>query len=126
MKETLISLILAEINEMNETSLIELNNSYCESINAFDNIVYPNEEEFFETLNWSGLRVAQATFYGEYNYSHDWVTFDGYGNFKSYQYFSVESLFELPKVMAEYIADNYNDFQHLFSSEVDQLAYELN
>jgi hypothetical protein len=126
MNEALTNLILAEIKEMNESNLIDLNNTYCDSINAPDSIIYNNDEEFFEMLNWSGLRVAQATFYGDYNYSHDWVTFDGYGNFKSYQYFSVESLVELPKVMAEYIADNYNDFQHLFSSEVDQLAYELN
>jgi hypothetical protein len=126
MNEALTNLILAEINDFNESDLILLNNLYCDSINSPDSIIYTNDEEFFNMLNWSGLRVAQATFYGDYNYSHDWVTFDGYGNFKSYQYFTVESLVELPKVMAEYIADNYNDFQHLFSSEVDQLAYELN
>jgi hypothetical protein len=126
MKEALTNLILAEINDLNESDLILLNNLYCDSINAPDSIIYYNGEEFFDMLGWSGLRVAQATFYGDYNYSHNWVTFDGYGNFKSYQYFSVESLVELPKVMAEYIADNYNEFESLFSSEVDKLAYELN
>jgi hypothetical protein len=126
MNEALTNLILAEINEMNESSLIDLNNTYCDSINAPDSIIYNNDEEFFEMLNWSGLRVAQAIFYGDYTYSNAWVTFDGYGNFKTYHYFTTEELVELPKVMAEYIAENYNDFQHLFSSEVDQLAYELN
>lgn len=124
--EKLISLILSEINEFNEANLIELNNLYCDSIHAHDNLVFSNDEEFFEMLDWSGLRVAQAVFYGNYNYSHAWVTLDGYGNLQSYHYFTTDELVELPKVMSEYIADNYNDFQHLFSSEVDQLAYELN
>ena len=126
MNEALTNLILAEINEMNESNLIDLNNTYCDSCNIPDNHIYNNDEEFFEMLDWSGLRVAQAVFYGNYNYSHAWVTFDGYGNLQSYHYFTTEELVELPKVMAEYIAENYNDFQHLFSSEVDQLAYELN
>jgi hypothetical protein len=126
MKEALTNLILEEINDLNESDLILLNNLYCDSINAPDSIVYSNDGEFFDILNWSGLRVAQATFYGDYNYSHQWVTFDGYGNFKSYQYFTIDELVELPKVMAEYIADNYNEFESLFSSEVDKLAYELN
>jgi hypothetical protein len=122
--EKLINLVLSEINEMSESNLIDLNNLYCESINAPDSIIYSNDEEFFEMLNWSGLRVVQATFYGNYNYSHNWVSFDGYGNFKSYQYIEVTDLVELPKVMAEYICEDYNSFSHLFSVEVDQLINE--
>lgn len=116
--------IIAEINDMNEAQLIELNNSYCESTNSLDGIIYLNEEEFFETLNWPGLRVAQATFYGDYNYSHDWVTFNGYGNFQSYQYITTDQLFDLVSTIAEYIIENYNDFSHLFSINVDQLINE--
>jgi hypothetical protein len=126
MNESLTNLILAEINDLNESDLILLNNLYCDSINAPDSIIYSNDQEFFDMLNWSGLRVAQAIFYGDYTYSNAWVTFDGYGNFKTYHYFTTEELVELPKVMAEYIADNYNEFESLFSSEVDKLAYELN
>jgi hypothetical protein len=122
--ENLINLVLSEINEMSESNLIDLNNLYCESINAPDSIVYSNDEEFFDMLNWSGLRVAQATFYGDYNYSHAWVTFNGYGNFQSYHYFTVEQLVELPKVMAEYICEDYNNFSHLFSVNVDKLINE--
>lgn len=125
-KETLTNLIFEEINDMTEQSLLTLNNFYCESINDMDSIVYSNDEEFFNLLLWDGMRVAQAVFYGDYNYSHNWVTFDGYGNFKSYQYFSINELVESPKVMAEYIADNYNEFESLFSSDVDQLIYDLN
>jgi hypothetical protein len=122
--ENKINLVLSEINEMNQLDLIELNNLYCDSINAQEGLIYSNDDDFFEMINFSGLQVAQAVFYGEYNYSHDWVSFNGYGNFKSYQYFEVNDLVELPHVMAEYILDNYNDFSHLFSLNVDQLINE--
>jgi hypothetical protein len=126
MKEALTNLIIAEINEMNENQLIELHNTYCDFCNYSDSHIYSNDEDFFENLGWSGLRVAQAVFYGDYNYSHNWVTFNGYGNFQTYNFFTADNLIESVKNMAEHIADNYNDFSHLFSSEVDQLAYELN
>jgi hypothetical protein len=106
---------------MSEFDLVELNNLYCESINDMGSQIHVNDEEFFNMLNWSGLRVAQAIFYGNYNYSHNWVSFDGCGNFKSYQYIEVTDLVELPKVMAEYICEDYNSFSHLFSVNVDQL-----
>ena len=108
------------INNMSEAELVQLNNLYCESINNYDSIVYGNDEEFFELINFSGLRVAQATFYGNYNYSHDWVTFDGYGNFKSYAIFTTDCLIELVNVIAEYISDNQNDF-----SEFDEIIETL-
>jgi len=120
--ENLLKLIVEEIQTMNEANLIELNNIYCESINAMDNIIYSNDEEFFELLDWSGLRVAQSVFYGDYNYSHDWVTFDGYGNLKTYHYFTYDELVELPMTMAEYISENYNEFEHLFSINIDTLV----
>lgn len=104
--------IIEIINNMSEAELVELNNVYCESIGATDNIVYSNDEEFFELINVSGLRVAQATFYGDYNYSHDWVTFDGYGNFKSYAIFTVDCLIEYVSTIAEYISENPREFSH--------------
>lgn len=115
-----ISAITDIINSMSEAELVQLNNVYCESINDMDSIVYSNDEEFFELINFSGLRVAQATFYGEYNYSHDWVTFDGYGNFKSYAIFTTDCLIELVSVIAEYISENQNDF-----SEFDEIIKAL-
>ena len=112
--------IIEIINNMSEAELVQLNNVYCESINDYDSIVYSNDEEFFELINFSGLRVAQATFYGDYNYSHNWVTFDGYGNFKSYAIFTTDCLIELVGVIAQYIADNQNDF-----SEFDEIIEAL-
>lgn len=112
--------IIEIINNMSEAELVQLNNVYCESINDTDSIVYGNDEEFFELINFSGLRVAQAIFYGEYNYSHDWVTFDGYGNFKSYDRFETYCLTDFVGTIAEYITQNPREF-----SEFDEIIETL-
>lgn len=119
--KALIETIISEINNMSENELIELNNVYCDSCNMPDSNVYSNDEEFFEMLGWSGLRVAQATFYGDYNYSHAWVTFDGYGNLQSYQLFTVNELVDYVPTMAEYIAEHSEDFQFLFNLDLESI-----
>lgn len=120
-QETLIETIISEINAMTEAELIELNNVYCDSASYPDNHIYSNDEEFFDMLGWSGLRVAQSVFYGNYNYSHAWVTFDGYGNLQSYHFFTTQQLVDLVSTMAEYIADNSEDFQFLFNLDLESL-----
>jgi hypothetical protein len=118
--ENLQTQLLNAINKADENfnynQLLELNNAYCEAINNMDNQIFSNDEDFFEMFfpnAGDGLRVAQAVFYGDYKYSHDYVMFDGYGNLQSYDYISAKELCELPEVMAEYIAENFNEFTHL-------------
>lgn len=120
-QEALIQTIIDEINAMTEAELIELNNVYCDSCNMPHNYIYNNDEDFFEMLGWSGLRVAQAVFYGDYNYSHAWVTFDGYGNLQSYHFFTTEQFVDLVPTVAEYIADNSEYFQFLFNLDLESL-----
>ena len=120
-QQALIQTIIDEINAMTEAELIELNNVYCDSASYPDNHIYSNDEEFFNMLGWSGLRVAQSVFYGDYNYSHAWVTFDGYGNLQSYSRITTEQLVDLVQTMAEYIADNSEDFQFLFNLDLESL-----
>jgi hypothetical protein len=116
--ETLkIENLVNQINNLDESQLIELNNRYCQSCNI-DSEVYHNDEEFFELFYpdaGDGLRVAQAVFYGDYNYSHDYVKFDGYGNLESLSTFEVENLCDYPAVIAEYALDNENEFNDILN-----------
>lgn len=115
--------ILSQINEFTESQLIELNNTYCQSAGYYNNEIYCNDEDFFSTFYpnpGDGLKVAQAIFYGDYNYSHDYVKFNGYGNLESINYFEASDLCELPSTMADYISENFSDFEHLFNSNTDE------
>ena len=109
------SKILKAINEMNQNELVELNNRYTQSINASDDEVWPNDDEFFEVFFANKvLDAVRAVSYGDYNYSHDYVKFNGYGNLETFGYFGIDNLCELPEVIAEYISENLSEFEDLF------------
>lgn len=52
---------------------------------SFENLaVYENDEDFFETFfEGKTVEAVRATQFGEYNYSDDYVRFNGYGNLDS-------------------------------------------
>jgi hypothetical protein len=99
--------IIDIINAMDQSDLIQLNNEYCEAVNAMDSLIFTNDQDFLETFfsnNLDGL--ARSIFYGDYNYSHDYIRFDGYGNLETFNWFETKDLYELVPIMAEYIAEN--------------------
>ena len=109
--QTTIQQITDIINDMNEAELIQLNNEYCEAVNYRDNEIYDNDEYFFATyFENDTIGAVRAVSYGNYNYSHNYVKFNGYGNLESFSYFSTNDLCENVETMAEYIADNLQDF----------------
>lgn len=105
------------INQMDESDLMCLNNAYCESTNNPDAAIFSNDEEFFEMFfggEGGAERAVRAAFYGDYNSSHDYVRFNGYGNLESFDYFDVDGLVEFPDTIAEYILDgNEADFDYI-------------
>lgn len=111
-----IKQIVDAINNMTESELINLNNTYCQCCNI-DSEVYGNDEDFFATFfpnAGDGLKVAQAVHFGNYNYSHDWVRFNGYGNLESIATFGLDDLCESVQVIAEYVSENESEFSDLF------------
>ena len=105
------------------SELVQLHNLYCESINDFDSQIFELDEDFFEMLNWNGLKVAQACFYGDFRFSDDYITFDGYGNFKTFN--NPEAVFEYTETVARQIFGNPSDFEGYFD-ELDEILNELN
>jgi len=109
--------IIDQIENFTSSELVELNNAYCQSCNIPDSEVYANDEEFFEIFYpnaGDGLKVAQAVHFGDYNYSHDWVRFNGYGNLETIYSFGTEDLCELVSVIAERIIECPEDFDNIF------------
>jgi hypothetical protein len=103
--------IIDIINDMTETDLICLNAEYCEACNYSGNDIYNNDEQFFED-HFSGniMEVVRAISYGDYDYHHDYVIFNGYGNLESFSRMDTERLCERVETMAEYIAENLHEF----------------
>ena len=115
--EIIVSNIIDSINAMDANELIQLNNEYCMSINAPDSEIYTNDEDFFITFfSDSPMRLAQAICYGNYHYYDQYVLFNGYGNLDSFQNMTTDQLCELVPTMAEYIAENFYEFEYLFSN----------
>ena len=108
---TTIQQITDIINDMNEAELIQLNNEYCEAVNYYDNEIYENDEYFFNAhFEGNPMAAVRAANYGNYNYTHSWVIFNGYGNLETFDTMTTEHLSENVEVIAEYIADNLQDF----------------
>lgn len=117
-REQVIEQIIDTIKTFNDEELIQLNNEYCESINAMDDTIYSNDSEFLEMAFGTNVdAVARAIFYGDYNYSHNWVRFDGYGNLQTFNWFGVDDLCEFVRTIAEYIFDTFQDFSQF--DEID-------
>jgi hypothetical protein len=115
--EIIVSNIIETINAMDENELVQLNNEYCRCINATDSEIYGNDDDFMETFFGRGtapMRLAQAIYYGDYHYYHEFVRFNGYGNLETFQNMTTDQLCELVPTMAEYIAENFYEFEYLF------------
>lgn len=108
MKEQIIEII----NNMTSDQLVELNNRYCQELNYDDDEIYINDEDFFNLFfRDNPMEVARATFYGNYNFSHDYVIFNGYGNLVTFNYMDTDRLVDSVERMAEEIADRIEDFE---------------
>jgi hypothetical protein len=125
-KEQFVTDIIAEIKEMNSSEIFDLNNRFCESANYLDDTIYTNDEDFFEMLGYTasdGFRLACRVAYGDWNASHDYVMFDGYGNLKSFSYLDADNLPDILENIAEYVADNYHEFSDLFTLDIDNYEF---
>lgn len=108
--------IIESINTMDQNELVQLNNEYCQHINDYDSEIHFNDEDFFNTFYENKpFEVARAIFYGDYNFSHDYVIFNGYGNLETFGYMTIDKLTECIETMSEYIEENFNDFEYLFN-----------
>lgn len=109
MKEQIIEII----NNMTSDQLVELNNKYCEELNYSDEI-YINDEDFFNTFFENNpMEAVRATFYGDYDFRHDYVIFNGYGNLETFNYMDTDRLVETVEIMAEEISERIEDFEDL-------------
>jgi len=104
------------IVNMDSEDIFQLNNSYCYSTNCFDDLLYElyddNINEIMEGKE--PIEIIRMTAYGDFNYSHDYFRFDGYGNLESLSYLTSENLPELIENIVDAIIENPEEFEGLF------------
>jgi hypothetical protein len=124
MKDLLIQDISAEIYKMNSSEIFELNNRFCDSAHYYDSYFYDNDDEFFETYLPKSIDAVRACYFGKFEYSDNYIQFNGYGNLDSFPYLDYNHLPDNVTNIASYVADNFNEFSDLFILELDEYEKE--
>jgi hypothetical protein len=100
--------IIEVINQLDYNELITLNNEFCEAANYPDNEIFYNGEDFYnDFFGDKPIQLARAIFYGDFNFSHDYIIFNGYGNLETFaDYNIINNLADSVKNIAKHVCDN--------------------
>ena len=87
-----------------------------------------NDEDFFECYFENKIEVARAICYGDYNYTDDYVRFNGYGNLESFSEYDMieelkDSIDEIVENLIEYkdcICINDGNLEELLDEEEEE------
>ena len=95
MKNTNVDLAAIQLSQVIEQLKQDdsiLMQSYCDysAENGFDS-VYDNDEDSINMMFDNTHDALRAAFYGDYNPSHAYFTFNGYGNLQSFEYLDSDS-----------------------------------
>ena len=124
-REKFIKAIIEEINCFDNDQMVQLNNEYCDQQNYPDDQIYSNDANFFaDVYGGDVMEAVRAVSYGDYNYTHDWVKFNGYGNLESMNVIGEDDLCESIDTIAEEVADNFHNYDHLFDLDPDDFEDE--
>ena len=66
--------------------LVDVWNVYCSEVDNFDEEIYPNDDATLDEMFPSAYKFARSAKYGDYDFRHDYFTFNGYGNIVSFNY----------------------------------------
>jgi len=77
--------IIEHLESLSDSDLVAAHNQYCQNTNNSDDEVYENDEDFFNTyFEGRMMEAIRAVCYGSYNYSDEYVKFNGYANLESF------------------------------------------
>lgn len=124
-REKFLKAIIEEIYSFDSDQLVQLNNTYCDEQNYPDDQIYSNDANFFaDHFDGNVMEAVRAVSYGDYNFTHDWVTYNGYGNLVTMSSVGTDDLCESVDIIAEHVADNFSDYDYLFDLDEDDFEDE--
>ena len=116
MKNNTVTLAQVQLQQVieqlkqDDSTLLQAYSGYA-SNNGYDS-VYDNDELILDDMFTSHYDAIRSAFYGDYNPSHAYFTFNGYGNLQSFEYLiSDNSPIDIEE-LAQWIVDNelFNDY----------------
>lgn len=82
--------IIECMNEMDAMDLIHLHNEYCGAVNACDDGIY-SMNDFNDLCEGQDAEwIAGRIYFGDFRYNDDYIRFNGYGNFVTFNDYSVK------------------------------------
>ena len=116
-----ISQVIEQLKQ-DESLLLETYSEYA-SNNGY-NSVDENDEDNINMLFANSHDAIRSAFYGDYNPSHAYFTFNGYGNLQSFEYLDDDNSPIDIEELAQWIVDNelYNDYDIEVTTLEDMLS----
>lgn len=110
---TLASKQLKQVIEQlkqDDSSLLQAYSEYAAN-NNYDS-VYDNDDDSINMMFADSYDALRAAFYGDYNPSHAYFTFNGYGNLQSFEYLDSDNSPIDIEELAQWIVDNelFNEY----------------
>jgi hypothetical protein len=113
-----IEAITDYLKDLSNADLVMAHNQMCQNTQRGDDEIYNNDEEFFNTFfDGKVLDAVRAVSYGDFNYSHEFVMFNGYANLESFS--DPTDKIDLSEI-AEDIMENENDYNIEFEEEDEE------
>ena len=103
-KEKRADLLKGYFEGLSDDELMNLWNEYCYASSHYDDEIFYNDEDFFNMFESEPLKIAQRVCHGDYNYTDEYITFNGYGNFKTSDY--ITDLIYINDLVRYYINDD--------------------
>ena len=122
---TLAQVQLSQVIEQlkqDDSTLLQAYSEYC-SNNGYDS-VYDNDDDSINMMFTDSYDAIRAAFYGDYNLSHAYFTFNGYGNLQSFEYLDSDNSPIDIEELSQWIVDNdlYNEYDIEVTTLDDMLA----
>ena len=107
-----IEAITDYLNDLKTNDLVRVHNEYCRSVGYDEDEIYDNDEDFFNMFfEGKVIEAVRAASYGDFQYNHDYVVFNGYGNLESFN--NPSERVDIPAIAADILAnpENYDNIE---------------
>lgn len=108
--------LMEEIENFTSSEIFELNNTFCIEANYHDDMIHELDDYTLDEIfhGQTPSQIIKQTAYGDFNYSHDYFRFDGYGNLESLSFLDVSSLPDFVGNIVDFILENPSEFSSIF------------